>query len=257
MKWFPPNSLDPIDYVTGRDLDSLAKFITEQSGVKSKIKAPAPPATLELTLANHDQIALDDSKDVLVAVSSERTNTRSFSVLSFCSSIRASYTERWWLMYAFLTCLAKLIARCLSLPCLGSFSPSLSLSLFSLASISTPLLGVDTARPLSPFSSKLLKTLPTSRSSFPFSFLFLCFWKGLGRSRRHLHHESPRLNALLSSEKEVHTHSDTKTNALFLFSFLKPSLHPFIYGRSSVSAFPSSIAVSFHKKLRRFHHGCR
>lgn len=35
--------------------------------MKSKVKAPAPSSTLELTASNFDEIVLDDSKDVIVA----------------------------------------------------------------------------------------------------------------------------------------------------------------------------------------------
>jgi protein disulfide-isomerase A6 len=41
--------------------------VTEQSGVKSKIKPPAPPAAVQLNAGNFDEIALDNEKDVLVA----------------------------------------------------------------------------------------------------------------------------------------------------------------------------------------------
>lgn len=41
--------------------------ITAKTGAKSRIKAPPPPATLELDIDNFDGIALDDGKDVLVA----------------------------------------------------------------------------------------------------------------------------------------------------------------------------------------------
>lgn len=67
MKWFPAGSDSPVDYQGGRDLDSLASFVAENSGVKSKIKPPAPPAAVQLSASNFDDIALDQTKDVLVA----------------------------------------------------------------------------------------------------------------------------------------------------------------------------------------------
>lgn len=67
LKYFPPNSLEPVDYTSGRDLDSLAAFITTQTGLKSTIKPPAPSLATILDVSNHDAIALDADKDVLVA----------------------------------------------------------------------------------------------------------------------------------------------------------------------------------------------
>ncbi|WWD17476.1 protein disulfide-isomerase domain [Kwoniella shandongensis] len=67
IKWFPAGSSKPVDYSSGRDLDSLVGFVTKESGVKSKIKPPAPPAAVQLDATNFDDIALDDNKNVLVA----------------------------------------------------------------------------------------------------------------------------------------------------------------------------------------------
>jgi hypothetical protein len=41
--------------------------VTEKSGVKSKIKPPPPPAAVQLDSSNFADIALDESKNVLVA----------------------------------------------------------------------------------------------------------------------------------------------------------------------------------------------
>ncbi|KZT20154.1 protein disulfide isomerase [Neolentinus lepideus HHB14362 ss-1] len=66
LKWFDGNgNVEP--YESGRDLDSLSSFITTKSGVKSKIKPPPPPAYQILDTHTFDEVALDDSKNVLVA----------------------------------------------------------------------------------------------------------------------------------------------------------------------------------------------
>ncbi|KAG8969234.1 hypothetical protein FRC03_003759 [Tulasnella sp. 419] len=68
LKWFKgDSSTTSEDYKGGRELDDLAKFITEMSGVKSNIKPPPPPATLQLAMDNFHQIVMDENKDVLVA----------------------------------------------------------------------------------------------------------------------------------------------------------------------------------------------
>lgn len=67
LKWFPAGSDTPVDYEGGRDLDALASFVTDKSGVRSKIKPPAPPAAVQLTASNFDDIVLDQNKNVLVA----------------------------------------------------------------------------------------------------------------------------------------------------------------------------------------------
>ncbi|KAK4687212.1 26S proteasome regulatory subunit N3, partial [Tremellales sp. Uapishka_1] len=67
IKWFPAGSVEAHDYTGGRDLDSLVNFVAAQSGVKSSKKAPPAPATTELDSSNFEKIALDDSKNVLVA----------------------------------------------------------------------------------------------------------------------------------------------------------------------------------------------
>ncbi|KAH8826631.1 protein disulfide isomerase [Flagelloscypha sp. PMI_526] len=66
LKWFDAEGNDT-PYEGGRDLDALAKFITEKSGVKSNIKPPPPPETLILDYHTFDEVALDKTKDVLVS----------------------------------------------------------------------------------------------------------------------------------------------------------------------------------------------
>ncbi|KAG6827453.1 hypothetical protein H0H92_011721 [Tricholoma furcatifolium] len=66
LKWFNADgTYEP--YESGRDLDSLAAFVTKKSNVKSNIKPPPPPATTILDIYNFDEVALDTSKNVLVA----------------------------------------------------------------------------------------------------------------------------------------------------------------------------------------------
>jgi protein disulfide-isomerase A6 len=65
LKWFDAKG-NPESYESGRELLDLVGFVTKQSGVKSKIKPPPPPATTILTSRDFDDIALDESKDVLV-----------------------------------------------------------------------------------------------------------------------------------------------------------------------------------------------
>ncbi|KAJ8692387.1 hypothetical protein PTI98_009705 [Pleurotus ostreatus] len=65
LKWFKADGTHE-PYESGRDLDSLAAFITQNSGVKSNIKPPPPPETLILDYHTFDEVALDKSKNVLV-----------------------------------------------------------------------------------------------------------------------------------------------------------------------------------------------
>ncbi|CAO1621899.1 unnamed protein product [Parajaminaea phylloscopi] len=69
LKWFSPRSAtEPEDYIGDRNLESLAEYVQMKSGgnLRPKIKAPPPPASLQLDASNFDEIALDPSKDVLV-----------------------------------------------------------------------------------------------------------------------------------------------------------------------------------------------
>jgi protein disulfide-isomerase A6 len=67
LKWFPAGGGEPEDYKQARDLDSLAAYVTQMSGVKSKIKPPPPPETLELDYRTFNEVALDPDRNVLVA----------------------------------------------------------------------------------------------------------------------------------------------------------------------------------------------
>lgn len=66
LKWFPAGSQEPEDYTGGRDLESLSKFVTSKSGVKSTLKPPPPSAALDLNAENFDDI-VNGEKNVLVA----------------------------------------------------------------------------------------------------------------------------------------------------------------------------------------------
>ncbi|PWN52496.1 hypothetical protein IE53DRAFT_385071 [Violaceomyces palustris] len=66
LKWFPSGSLEPQEFNAGRDLNAIAGFITEKSGVKSSIKPPPPPAAVQLTDKNFDLVVKDPENDVLV-----------------------------------------------------------------------------------------------------------------------------------------------------------------------------------------------
>ncbi|KAF9423326.1 hypothetical protein BGZ94_008338 [Podila epigama] len=66
IKWFP-NGLDssPEDYNGGRDLESLASFVTQKSGVKSSIKKVISEVQV-VTDANFEEKVLNSKKNVLV-----------------------------------------------------------------------------------------------------------------------------------------------------------------------------------------------
>jgi protein disulfide-isomerase A6 len=67
LKWFSADGKgEPEPYSSGRDLDSLAAFITEKSGAKSKIKPPPPEDVLVLDYKNFEEVVLDETKNVLV-----------------------------------------------------------------------------------------------------------------------------------------------------------------------------------------------
>lgn len=65
LKWFDEKG-NAEAYEGGRDLDALATFVSKKSGIKSNIKPPPPPATLILDAHTFDDVALDNTKDVLV-----------------------------------------------------------------------------------------------------------------------------------------------------------------------------------------------
>ncbi|ORZ14289.1 thioredoxin/protein disulfide isomerase [Lobosporangium transversale] len=66
IKWFPKGvEGDPEDYKGGRDLDALASFVTQKTGVKSSI-VKAVPAVTVLTDATFDKEVLQSKRNTLV-----------------------------------------------------------------------------------------------------------------------------------------------------------------------------------------------
>ncbi|RPB29849.1 putative disulfide isomerase [Terfezia boudieri ATCC MYA-4762] len=65
LKWFDGESDTPIDYSSGRDLESLVSFISEKAGIKVKTKKEAPSDVVILTDSNFDSVVNGD-KHVLV-----------------------------------------------------------------------------------------------------------------------------------------------------------------------------------------------
>ncbi|EDR00989.1 protein disulfide isomerase [Laccaria bicolor S238N-H82] len=65
LKWFDANGKES-KYESGRDLEALSAYVTQHSGVKSRIPAPPPTNVVQLDVHNFDSVALDSSKNVLV-----------------------------------------------------------------------------------------------------------------------------------------------------------------------------------------------
>ncbi|KAG7089585.1 hypothetical protein E1B28_011252 [Marasmius oreades] len=66
LKWFDADGKDE-PYEDGRDIEALAGFVTKKSNVKSNIKPPSPPDYHILDIHSFDDVALDESKNVLVS----------------------------------------------------------------------------------------------------------------------------------------------------------------------------------------------
>lgn len=66
LKFFDGKSDKPIEYNSGRDLESLSNWITEKTGVKPKKKMAMPSSVEMLTDYNFDA-AIGGDKNVLVA----------------------------------------------------------------------------------------------------------------------------------------------------------------------------------------------
>lgn len=65
LNWFEKNSDSAEKYSGGRDLQSLAKFVSGKSGVRGKV-VDASGYVLELTSSNFDRVTSDPNKNVLV-----------------------------------------------------------------------------------------------------------------------------------------------------------------------------------------------
>lgn len=66
LKWFDGKSDTPEDYKSGRDLESLQKFITEKTGIKPKAPKKAPSSVVMLSDKKFKEEVGGD-KNVLVA----------------------------------------------------------------------------------------------------------------------------------------------------------------------------------------------
>jgi len=68
LRWFNPNSADDSElFEGGRELDTLAGFVTAKSGVKSKIKPPPQSATLIVDSHSFNEVVMDEDNGVFVA----------------------------------------------------------------------------------------------------------------------------------------------------------------------------------------------
>ncbi|KAG8731254.1 hypothetical protein FRC10_001917, partial [Ceratobasidium sp. 414] len=68
LKWFgADDAVKSEPYDGGRDLETLAAFIEKNAGVKSNIKPPPPPETLQLTYRDFDDVVMNPENDVIVA----------------------------------------------------------------------------------------------------------------------------------------------------------------------------------------------
>lgn len=66
LKWFDGKSAEPVDYNSGRDLESLQAFISDKTGIKPK-KAKAAPSHVEMLTDSTFSQTVNGDKDVLVA----------------------------------------------------------------------------------------------------------------------------------------------------------------------------------------------
>ncbi|KAI6829440.1 Protein disulfide-isomerase [Hortaea werneckii] len=66
LKWFDGKSKEPQDYRSGRDIDSLAGFITDKTGIKPKVKKGIP-SPVEMLNDKSFKEQIGGEKDALVA----------------------------------------------------------------------------------------------------------------------------------------------------------------------------------------------
>lgn len=66
LKWFDGKSKEPTDYKSGRDLESLAAFISDKTGIKPKAKKAAP-SPVEMLNDKTFKSEIGGDKDALVA----------------------------------------------------------------------------------------------------------------------------------------------------------------------------------------------
>jgi protein disulfide-isomerase A6 len=85
LKFFDGKSKDPVDYKSGRDLDSLTNFITEKTGAKPKKKLELPSVVTMLDDSNFDA-AIGGDKHVLVAFTAPWCGRKSLSAVLSLSS---------------------------------------------------------------------------------------------------------------------------------------------------------------------------
>lgn len=78
LKWFDGKSDKPEEYNGGRDIDSLASFITEKTGVKPKAKKPLPSQVQQLDDQSFKR-EIGGDKDVLVAFTAPWCGRECFS----------------------------------------------------------------------------------------------------------------------------------------------------------------------------------
>lgn len=66
LKWFDGKSDKPVEYEGGRDLESLAKWITDKTGIRMKSKGKLPSKVVMLDDKSFSE-TIGKDKDVLVA----------------------------------------------------------------------------------------------------------------------------------------------------------------------------------------------
>ncbi|TFY77997.1 hypothetical protein EWM64_g6015 [Hericium alpestre] len=84
LKWFDASG-EPTPYEGGRELDDLAKFITEKAGVKSNIKPPPPPTVEILDTHTFDEVVFNPDHDTIV--------TFTAPWCGHCKSLKPIYEE--------------------------------------------------------------------------------------------------------------------------------------------------------------------